>query len=306
MHWLKSELRGLIEYFALPGLAAVLPWPWCYRLFRRAAAWRFLYRSEWRAALAVAGQHVTIADPEDWARRYRLLRLVDHADLWLSLFRSDRWLRRHLDQDGAWPAPGKPFVGIFFHWGPGLWPVRALKAAGHPSAVLAGHFSRRSMGGAWLGYRYGAARLRELARASGRPLIFSPGTVRQSLAVLAQGDCVIGTPDVPPTETRAVAPVRLFDRPAWYAEGLLRIARQAGAPVVVFCFPLDLATGNRGLRILGEFDPDQPDLLQQIVGRWQCLLTEASWAFSLWPMMASFFTPPAGRDRADGLDAGPR
>lgn len=293
MRWLKTELRALLEYLLLPGLAALLPWPWAFALFRRLARWPWLYAPEWRPALAAASVLLPVADAVDWAWRYRLLRLIDHADFWLSRTRGESWMRRHLHQEGEWPAPGEPFVGVFFHWGPGLWPVRALRAAGHRCAVLAARFSRRSMGGAWLGYRYGAARLDELARVAGRPLIYAPGSTARALAVLAEGDCVLGAPDTPPTETRAVVPVRLFGRPARYAEGLVRIARRAGVPVLVLCFPPDLETGRRRVRVLGSFDSADPALLQRLVDLWQERLVEAPWAFTLWPMFDSFFTPPA-------------
>ena len=43
---LRTELRDLLELVLLPGLAAVLPWPLCFRLFRwLACAARWLMRA---------------------------------------------------------------------------------------------------------------------------------------------------------------------------------------------------------------------------------------------------------------------
>ena len=56
---LRTELRDLLELVLLPGLAAVLPWPLCYRLFRRLARWDGLYREASHAALAQARMGVT-------------------------------------------------------------------------------------------------------------------------------------------------------------------------------------------------------------------------------------------------------
>lgn len=295
VHALRLELRSLVEYWWLPALAAVLPWRWAFSLFRRIARYPGLYEEEWRPALAQARQFVPIEDEADWAWRFRLARLVDHADFWLSRTRSARWLQRHMYGATSFPGSDRAAVGVFFHWCPGLWAVRALRREGRCAAVLAGRFSRRSMGGAHLGFLYGHVRLKELARAGGCPLIYAPGTVKQALAMLACGNWVLGTPDVPPTETGLATPVRLFDRDGWFAQGLLVIARRAQVPVVMFTLALDLDTGRRELRVSGPFDPDEPELLQRIADYWQGLLRERSWGFTLWAAMPAWFTPPAGR-----------
>lgn len=290
---LRLELRSLVEHWLLPALAVPLPWPVAFRVLRLLSRYRGLYEEEWRPALEQARRYVEIPDERDWCRRYRLARLVDHADFWLSRTRSARWLRRHVDGASQFPLRDRAAVGVFFHWCAGQWSVRALRANGPRAAVLAGRFSTRSMGGARLGFLYGHVRLKELARAGGRPLIYAPGTVKRALSDLSQGHWVIGTPDVPPTETALPVPVTLFDRPAWFAEGLLLIARRAQVPIVIFTLALDTDTGRRELRVSGPFAADDPDLLQRIATYWEGLLREKSWGFTLWPAMPSWFTPPA-------------
>lgn len=293
MHRLRLELRSVVEHWLLPPLAVVLPWPLAFRLFRVLSRYAGLYEEEWRPALAQARQFVPIDDEFEWARRYRLTRLVDHADFWLSRTRSVRWLRKYVDGASQFPLRDRAAVGVFFHWCAGMWGVRALRANGPRAAVLAGRFSAHSMGGARLGFLYGHVRLKELARAGGRPLIYAPGTVKRALSDLSQGHWVIGTPDVPPTETALGAPVTLFGRPAQFAEGLLVIARRAGVPIVIFTLALDLDSGRRELRVSGPFDADDPDLLQRIASYWEALLREKSWGFSLWPAMPAWFAPTA-------------
>ncbi|MCX7557107.1 hypothetical protein OS187_09790 [Xanthomonadaceae bacterium JHOS43] len=289
---LRLELRALLELYLLPGLPALMPWPLGFRWLRFVSRFQSLYEAEWRGALAQARQFTDVGDEALWARQFRLVRLVDHADLWISKTRSRRWLRRHMDVVAPWPKLDTPAVGVFFHVCPGLWAMRSLREQGVDTSVLAGHFSKRSMGGAWLAYIYGAIRLKELQRVAGSPLIFSPGTVKKSLAQLAGGGWVAGTPDVPPTETALGSPVTLFDRPAHFAEGLLVIARRANVPVVVFTFGLDIATGRRTLEVFGQHHPDEPGLLQHIADHWQRLLRERSWGFFLWGAMPAWFAPP--------------
>jgi hypothetical protein len=289
---LKKELRALLENFLLPGIAALLPWPIAMAILRRLAAWRSLYSPEWVPAQRQALALLPGLDAEAWARDFRLTRLIDHADYWVSRTRARFWLRRHLVQVGDWPAAGAPAVGVFFHWGPHLWAVHALHRAGHRSAVLAGHFSKRSMGDAWSGFVYGVLRLKELRRASGIDLIFAPGTVQRSLAILAAGDWVIGTPDVPPSLTRLAAPVTLFGRPAWLPSGLVEIARRAQVPLVQFACALDLRTGHRELRIEPPLDPHDPQVMQRIADRFEALLREKPAAWSLWAFAPAFFVAP--------------
>ena len=304
-HALRLELRSLLEYFLLPGLAAVLPWRIAFRLLRLATRYAGLYEEEWRPALVQARQCVEIEDEARWAHLYRLTRAVDHADFWSSRLRGDGWLRRHVDVRQPFPTLTTPAVGVFFHWCAGLWGARALKASGPRASVLAGRFSTRSMGGARLGYLYGHIRLRELARASGEPLIYAPGTVKRALATLAAGHWVCGTPDVPPTETALGKPVTLFGRPAVFAEGLLLIARRANVPVVLFTLGLDPATGRRDQRVAGPFDPHDPALLQHIADYWQGLLRERSWGFSLWPAMPAWFAVTATASKVSAIAGSP-
>ena len=174
-----------------------------------------------------------------------------------------------------------------------MWGARALHMSGPRASVLAGRFSPGAMGGAWLGYLYGHMRLRELARASGGPLIYAPRTVQQSLEALQAGRWVIGTPDVPPSETRMSVPVQLFGRTGYMPEGLLLIARKAAVPVVTFTLGLDFDSGRRDLRIFGPFDANDPELMQRIADTWEGLIREKSWGFTLWPAMPAFFAEPA-------------
>lgn len=303
-NWLRIESRSLLELYLLPMLCVLLPWSLGFRWLRFCARWPRLFSQEWKAALGAAEQWVDVGDTALWAWNYRTCRLVDHADFWLSRSRSRRWLDKHTTRQGQWPLTQSAAVGVFFHWCAGMWGVRALHFAGPASAVLAGHFNKHSMGHSWWAYWYGHLRLNELARAGGRPLIYAPGTVNRARAELAAGYWVIGTPDVPPSETKLVQPVKLFGRPARFTGGLMRIARDAEVPVVMFTLALDIDNGRRELRISGPFDPNDPDLLQHIAGYWEDLIREKSWGFTLWPMMPAYFATDTEAAAADASPCG--
>ena len=77
---LRHEARDLLELVLLPGLAAVLPWRWCFGLFKWIARKPFLYREAVGRALAEARERGWAGDEGDWLARRRLVTLIDHAD----------------------------------------------------------------------------------------------------------------------------------------------------------------------------------------------------------------------------------
>ena len=287
----RREARALLELLLLPAVAALLPWRLGFAWLRWCARFERLYWRECEASLAVARHFVPIADEREWKRLHRLYRLVDHADYWLLLSGRGRgWLRRHVQVPPTWPPARTPVVGVFFHWSAGLWPVFALGDSGAASAVLAGRFTARTLGARVAGL-YGRIRLAMLARVSGRPLVYAPGTLKRALADLAAGHSIVGTPDVPPEQTRLCAPITLFGRPALLPEGLAMIARGAGVPLVIFSCAIDPASGRRLLRASAPIDAGGEQLMQRIADAWQALMQEQSWAYGLWYALPAFFVP---------------
>ena len=126
---LRTEARDLIELVMVPGLAAVLPWPWCFALFKRLARVRWLYGAACAHALAQAQQRGQVADAAQWEATRRLVTLVDHADHYLAATRSNRWMRRHLTVQGNWPNSQEPGIFCTFHWGAGMWGLRHAGAS---------------------------------------------------------------------------------------------------------------------------------------------------------------------------------
>ncbi len=296
---LRRELRALLELYLIPGLSALAPWPLGFRWLRFCSRFSWLYHQEWQAALAQARLYVPIDDEALWARQFRLARLVDHADLYLCMTRSDRWLARHVDGWNRWPDVGGA-VGVFFHWCPGFWALRALRQQGVTISGLIAPLSRRAMGGTFLAYWYGALRMWQLRRVNGRSLVMPEGAVRRSVKALkadAEGATwVCGMLDVPPHPNDPTEPVTLFERPAHFTTGLFGIARISKVPVVIVEFGLDIRTGRRDLTATGPYDPSAPGLLQEAVDIWQARIRERPWGFFLWAAMPAWFDLPPPKD----------
>ena len=246
--WLRDATRDVLEWLLLPMVSAVLPWRWSFRLYRRVAQSDWLFRDATRSVLAGVTAWRPPANPAAWAAAYRLTQLIDRADMWLSRFRSDRWIDHHLDVEGdAWPDG--PFVGITFHYGAGLWSIRHLCRNGRRASFLSLRFGPGFFKSAPLQRAYAHARMREAERAGRAPVIYTGGSVAEMRAALRRGVCIVGLIDVPPGRAHSGMPVQFLGDRAWFPTGLLRIAHIENVPVAVYTIGCDRETGKRKINI---------------------------------------------------------
>lgn len=292
--WLRRQLRNGrdgIELFLLPGLALVLPWRLCFRLYRHLAGCDWLYRRETSAALAVAAAQGLAGDAVVWTRAFRLTRLVDHADLYLSRFRGGAWMRRHLRLcEGDWPDDGRPFLAITFHWASGLWGLRHLRDHRGPAAVLVRDIPAGAFAGRPLLGLYARLRTAETAAAGGTGVIYADA---RSLAGirrrLGDGMRVVALLDVPVEAGQQSLACDLLGQPAHFPRGLLYLAVNRRIPVVVYEVSVDRASGQRLLRVecLGVADDEQA-LLGRLVARLERLVRADPPSWHHWPGLAAF------------------
>lgn len=228
----RRESRILVEFWLLPLLVALLPYRAGLALARWLAAHLSLYEAvtqrAWDAYATVGS-----GDERKWKSEFRLTQLLDHADLFWSLTRSDAWIlaRMALPRLDPWPAGGLLVIG--FHYGQGLWLLRWLCAAGKPARFLSVRFSRPDFE-TWLHYAYARLRMRAVEAAEGAPPIYTGGGRRAIGQTLEDGGCVFGLIDVAVADA-AQRPGNgtLFGRPVVFADGLLESARAVDPPVLI-------------------------------------------------------------------------
>lgn len=265
---LRKEWKAAVELVLLPGLAIVLPWPVCFRLYRWWCSRFDVYEEASRAALQCARARTVVTDERAWLLERRLVTLVDHADLYLSRFRSNKWLAKHVQVEGNWPAANEKALILTYHWGAGMWALRhAAQQARHNHMMLAVGADQ----GASIANMYLRARLKEVEAATGRPVVsveVSPHThtaprkkrvdFSRIHAVWDKNEQLLAVIDVPPDQVgrsvavsvnglAAKAPILLFE---------MCVVRQV--PLWVFWMDFDLETGRRRLTIKGlgtENDP---------------------------------------------------
>jgi len=283
-------VRDFAGLFLLPGLAAILPWRLCFRIFHRLAGMDFLYRSEVEAALAGVACFAPPVDKAAWSKASRLVWLVDHADLYLSRFRSDAWLYRNVTVTGDWPVDDN-FIAITFHWGTGMWALRHMRAHGRKVSVLVRGLERASFSGTLLRYVYGKLRLLVTAQAGGDCLTMAGSkSLYDMKRKLKGGSCIVGLLDVPTDSPRNVLAAQFLGRTAYFPRGLLFLAVNSGVPVVLYSMGVDRNTGHRHLVISDPLTThSEQALLDTLAGRLTELVAQDSPAWHHWGGVQSFF-----------------
>jgi hypothetical protein len=294
MSRIRTELRDALELFLVPGVSILLPWFLCFRLYRVLSRQPWLYAAQTEHALQAAQRVGVVDDPVGWSADFRLTQIIDHADLYLSRFRSDRWLQRHVCASGdSWPRCGG-FVLVGFHWGVGMWVLRHLRSQGLRTAIVSNHIVRKDYPGQVVRYWYGRIRMAEAQRIGRSPLIFTGGgvrrmSVRRMLSVIGDGTSVMALIDLPLGGAGRGLPVRFLGRSARFPSGLTRMAFVKGIPVLTFRVGLDRTTGARLLRINGPLCMSSEQAIMDRIGRDfdEALRTDAA-AWHFWALIDQF------------------
>jgi hypothetical protein len=280
--WVR-EVRVLCEYWLLPLVVALLPYRAGIALAQRLAARLPLYGSltdaSWEAC-----RDVQPTDERLWKSEFRLTQLLDHADLFWSLTRSDAWIlaRMSLPKLDPWPPGG--LLAIGFHYGEGLWLLRWMRASGKPARFLSVRFARPDFD-SWFRYAYARLRMRAVEAAEGAPPIYTGGG-RQAIAeTLEAGGCVFGLVDVAVEGASGQnANGRLFGRPIFLPEGVLDSACAANPPVLSVSARHD-ALGIR--QVEARLYPSARDVTMSTFSaelQWRLDAASAAWhSWAMWP-----------------------
>lgn len=294
-------MRDVVELL-LPALAAVLPWPFCFRLLGWLARWDWLYRHATHRALAQAKQRGWLgSDEREWARRRRLVTLVDHADFFLARTRSDAWLERYVQVQGHWPKAGQPAILLTFHWGAGMWGLRHARLHGMQAHALAASLDKAHFKGRGVLHAYARARTACASAELGYPTLDATSSLRPVINALADKQQVLAVIDVPADAASASQTVTVLGLSARVPRGLLRLAVDRRVPVTLYLTGIDFDTGQRTLFIqtLGVFE-DVDALAEQAFTLLDNALRESPPSWHFWSEAHRFFVGQAGPD-----DSGP-
>lgn len=292
-HRLRVELRDLLELVLVPGLAAWLPWSWCFALFRRLAHIDWFYRPTTHEALrqAQALGQVPAGTQAQWLHTRRLVTMVDHADYYLARTRSDAYMRRHMDVQGQWPAPGQAGVLLSFHWGAGMWALRHAGAQNLKVHALVAALEGAPFAGRKVLHRYAIARTAQVGVALRQAPLQISGSLRPVVQALRRREQVLGLVDVPADQAEGSSvPITVCGMAARVPKGLLRLAFDMQVPVTVYINGFDVMTGRRFLRIEQIApQPDLPTLADTVFARLDDCMAQNKALWHFWGEAHRFF-----------------
>lgn len=288
---IQTELLDLVELVLLPGTVAILPWTWCFAFFKRAARWRWLYRSASEEALNQARlRGWSGANEAHWLWVRKMITLVDHADHYLGLWRSDVWMRRYVHVEGVWPQSGKAVLLVTLHWGAGYWGLRHAAANGlHPHALVASLESDVYQTRTVLAW-YARSRNANVARTLGATTIDIAQQLKQVIRALRDGDALLGVIDVPADGAKASLDIELLGMQASVPRALLRLAVDQKIPVVLYTTGLNTSNGQRLLKItpLG-VHTNVEELASLVFSELERLIAMDAPAWHFWGIAERFF-----------------
>lgn len=296
--WLaiKRELRDLLSLWLVPGLAALLPWHWCVRLYWQLAGSRLLMREE--VAGSRGGRQMLGLRPDDpeFDRRFRFGFLLEHADVYRALGRGWRGLARTMPlqrHDGDAAIGGLCF---FFNFNQGLPALAALREAGYQVHLVYRSLSARPEGVGYLRYAYMRLRLHMVAVVCGNRGIGTGGARERIAATIANGGLVCVAADTPPRPGTGLVQVRFpGDRQAWWRSGVLKLALQLPGPRRCFSVHLDWTTRQRSLNlVLLPSSQRLDELVATLNDEFLASLSQQPELWFYWPGPQGFFQFPDG------------
>jgi hypothetical protein len=288
-----NRLRGqFAELIVLPAMACLLPWNWYYRIVRYLSRMSWLYRDAGTRAEAAAKETGLFEPDRIWRRHYRINRLVDGIDLWLSPVRSDRWMDRNLDVEGAWPVEG-PFVATSLHWGTGVWALRHVRCNAGPIAMILRPESEWGEAFSRPMHVYLKSCERWIAGAGGAPILFTgPGLSSRLSAAFEAGSRILALVDVPKGANKDGFPVDFLGQPTYFASGVINLAVQRGIPIVPYSIGLDFTTGRRRLEILPPLQADGTrQVMIELATYFDRVVRRQSASWHFWPFHRAFLSP---------------
>lgn len=288
--WFRVQARDAVELFLLPSLAALLPWPLCFSLYKRIARSSWLYRQAADLALKQAQRRGCVNDPHVWLQQRKLVTLVDHADLFLATFRSARWMLKYLRVEGAWPSGNEPQVLCTFHWGAGMWSLRHIQRAGLNAHILVASLNSANFRGRPVLHWYARWRTALLSKELGNSTIDATSSLRPVVNAMRANEQIIAVVDVPADAVAASSDVKMLDSRIRVPRGLLRVAADRRVAVTVFTVGIDLEDGTRQLTIQTlPVEENIEKLMAQVFAKMEIALRDAPAAWHFWGEADRFF-----------------
>lgn len=296
--WLaiKRELRDLLSLWLVPGLAAILPWHWCLRLYWRLAASPLLMREEVAGSRGGREMLGLPRDDDRFDRRFRFGFLLEHADVFRALGRGWRGLAATMPLSHPPAADRSGGLCYFFNFNQGLPALATLRAAGLQVHLVYRSLDSRPAGVGLARYAYMRLRLHMVAVVCGNRGIGTGGARERIARTIDEGGLVCVAADTPPRPNTGLVRVRFpGEREAWWRSGILKLALQLPGPRRCFSVHLDWETRQRKLELIElPQSEDLGELVTLLNDEFLSALERQPELWFYWPGPQGFFVFPEG------------
>jgi drug/metabolite transporter (DMT)-like permease len=266
-------------------------------LRRRLAAWIRTYEPIYRYELRSAREGYLksgLPQPVDEViADLRLTRVLDFTDPWLSLFRSDAWVKKHLHLDDRERVPNEAALFLIFHYGGGWWMSRYFRNMGERISIVMFRGEPANNLAARYLHKWGDIRLKWIEKICRSPLIVTDdgGAGRKIKDVWAGGAHMYIASDMPPVLVKDSVGVPFFGRTGYFPVKPLELAASVNVPVYALIAGWDLRAFTPTLAFVRLRGDTPTERLAHLVSLYEEKLRANPGLWHLWGEWPLFFEP---------------
>jgi drug/metabolite transporter (DMT)-like permease len=279
------------QYIGLPFIIGLSPEILRKRLVRRAIENANLYASETNATISAISQNRPELRCSDLARSYRLCRLADLSDFWISRLSFRKRRKFEVDID-----PGLNFdaraLWVTFHYGGGWWITSFLRERRLTAYLLIRKPEIEGNAIERLIARLGIYRNQFFSRLVQAPLIWSnaSGAALKLRSAWRDGKSAIALLDLPVQPGERYMDVSFFGQNARFPSAVFSLAEKSRVPIYLFVGSWNPETLRPILAIksLAEVGQSAEESMRRYVSELETLIefNPSSWHF--WPSVESY------------------
>ena len=225
----------------------------------------------------------------------RLTRVIDFADPWLSLMRSDAWFKQNVKVTAPTRPAGQGALFVIFHYGGGWWMSRYFRACGERISIIMFRGFAGTSASDRLAQLFGWIRMKWIERICRSPLIVTnDGGVKQKMCeVWQRGDHIYIASDIPPVLVRGTAGVPFFGGTGYFPLRPFALAAEQNVPVYMLISAWDAETLQPTLSIHELPGATSLERLAALVAHHEALIRVRPGSWHLWGEWPLFFQTPA-------------
>jgi drug/metabolite transporter (DMT)-like permease len=282
------------DTLVLPLLLALAPGGARRRLAQWIRRYEPIYRYELRSARAGYLKSGLPQPVDEVIADLRLTRVLDFADPWLSLFRSDAWVRKHLQIDDRERVKGEASLCLIFHYGGGWWMSRYFRNLDERiSIVMYRGEPAKNLAARYL-HKWGDIRLKWIARICRAPLIVTDdgGAGKKVKDAWASGAHVYIASDMPPVLVKGSVGVPFFEKTGYFPPKPIELAASVNVPVYALIAGWDLRRFTPTLSFVRLRGDTPTERLAHLVALYEEKIRAYPGLWHLWGEWPLFFEPP--------------